>query len=56
MAIVVEWNEQVIGFMVPQVLDLALYNLAHLQAADVQLFPPPLSPIYKGILLMITES
>ncbi|WP_219729908.1 chemotaxis protein CheW [Sodalinema gerasimenkoae] len=50
-AIVVEWNEQVIGFMVPQVLDLAVYNLAHLQAADVQLFPPAIVPYLQGYFI-----
>lgn len=50
-AIVIEWNEQVIGFMVPQVLDLAHYPLAHLQAADSQLFPPARVPYLQGYFI-----
>ncbi|OAB54885.1 hypothetical protein AY600_02190 [Phormidium willei BDU 130791] len=50
-AIVVEWNEQVIGFMVPQVLDLAHYNLGHLQGADAQLFPPAIVPYLQGYFI-----
>ncbi|MGC9505629.1 chemotaxis protein CheW [Baaleninema sp.] len=50
-AIVVEWEDSTIGFVVPQVLDLETYNLAHQQAPDSQLFPPSVMPYLQGFFI-----
>lgn len=50
-AIVIEWDDHTIGFVVPQVLDLQFYNLTHLQRADAQLFPPAVLPYLQGYFI-----
>lgn len=50
-AVVVEWQDHIMGFVVPQVRDLVTYNLAHLQNADAQLFPPAVLPYLQGYFI-----
>ncbi|MBP0000006.1 MAG: purine-binding chemotaxis protein CheW [Cyanobacteria bacterium SID2] len=50
-AIAIEWDDRAIGFVVPQVLDLETYNLAHQQNPDPQLFPPSVIPYLKGFFI-----
>ncbi|MDC0833933.1 Purine-binding chemotaxis protein [Geitlerinema sp. FC II] len=50
-AIVVEWEDSTIGFVVPQVLDLETYDLTHRHAPDSQLFPPTVMPYLQGFFI-----
>ena len=49
--IVIEYQEQTIGFVVPQVLDLEMYNIQQIQAPDSQLFPPNILPFLSGFFI-----
>lgn len=49
--IAIEQGEQTIGFVVPQVLDLELYNLHQQQEPDPQLFPASLLPFLSGYFI-----
>ncbi len=50
-AIVIEHDDRTIGFVVPQVLDLELYNLQRQQPPDPQLFPASLMPFLSGYFI-----
>jgi len=50
-AIAIEYDEQTIGFVVPQVLDLEVYNLQRQQDPDPQLFPASLIPFLSGYFI-----
>jgi positive phototaxis protein PixI len=50
-ALVIEQGEQMIGFVVPQVLDLEVYNLQQQQEPDPQLFPASVLPFLSGYFI-----
>jgi positive phototaxis protein PixI len=50
-AIAIEQGDQTIGFVVPQVLDLEVYNLQQQQETDPQLFPASVLPFLSGYFI-----
>lgn len=49
--IAIESGDQTIGFVVPQVLDLEVYNLQQQQEPDPQLFPASVLPFLSGYFI-----
>ena len=49
--VLVRSDDRTIGFVVPQVLDLELYNLQRQQPPDPQLFPASLMPFLSGYFI-----